>query len=162
MGSPASSWATPMVNGLHTPAAKPHPAASRLMPMPVKASQPKSTAKATTMGTRGTHSSKEPIIEPIAIKISTISAINRYRTPRYRLDTLVSMYFISLQRSRQVKTPPITSRKTITAIKVPFPEAPRTKKGDRIHFQKAMPPSIGTKSAVASITRLPASSNTLV
>ena len=68
MGSPASCWATPTVKGLHTPAAKPHPAANRLIPTPVRASHPSPAARATTMGTRGTHSSKEPMRDPMAMK----------------------------------------------------------------------------------------------
>ena len=77
MGSPARVWATPIVKGLATPAAKPQPTASRLMPTPVTASQPRPTASVTTMGTRGTTSSKEPTREPMAIKNRTRAAMSR-------------------------------------------------------------------------------------
>ena len=76
MGRPASCWATPTVKGLQIPAANPQPTASRLMPRPVRASQPSLIARATTMGTRGTHSSKEPIMEPIPMKNRMMTAIN--------------------------------------------------------------------------------------
>ena len=77
MGRPERPCATPTVKGLHTPAAKPQPAASRLMAMPVTESQPRLTDSATTMGTSGTHSSKEPMNEPMAMKNSTITACSR-------------------------------------------------------------------------------------
>ena len=77
MGRPANSWATPMVKGLQTPEAKPQPTAKRLMPMPVKGSQPRLTDRATTIGTSGTHSSKEPIMAPSAIKKADVTASRR-------------------------------------------------------------------------------------
>ena len=41
--------------------------------------------------------------------------------------------------SSMVKIPPITSRKMMTAISVPFPSAPSTSSGESIHFQNGMP-----------------------
>ena len=77
MGSPAKVWATPMVKGLATPAANPQPAASRLMATPVSTSHPRPTARAVTMGTRGTTSSKEPTREPMAMKNRISTAMSR-------------------------------------------------------------------------------------
>ena len=77
MGRPARVWATPMVKGLATPAAKPQPAASRLMASPVSAVQPRLRARATTSGTRGATSSKEPTSEPMAMKKAISTAISR-------------------------------------------------------------------------------------
>ena len=64
IGSPASSCATPTVNGLHTPAANPHPIASILIPSPTKESQPRRMASATTIGTKG-----RKTVEPALRKI---------------------------------------------------------------------------------------------
>ena len=61
IGRPANSCATPTVNGLHTPAEKPQPIASKLIPKPTSESHPKRIASATTIGTSGTASSKEPM-----------------------------------------------------------------------------------------------------
>ena len=76
IGRPASCCATPMVNGLQMPEAKPQLTASRLMPIPVSTSQPRLVDSATTMGTSGTHSSKEPIIAPMPMKNRMMSAMS--------------------------------------------------------------------------------------
>ena len=105
-----------------------------LMPTPVRASQPRPTARDTTMGTRGMTSSKEPMKEPMAMKNSTTTAMSRYRAAPKRPTTRRSIYSISPQRSRLLKMPPITSRKTMTAMMVPLPSAVRTRKGDSSHL----------------------------
>ena len=140
IGSPANSCATPTVNGLQIPEAKPQPMASRLIPSPVNASHPKRIANATTIGTSGTHSSKEPMKAPIAMKKSVTKASSLYFSFPYRYVILSSMYFISPHFSRQLNTPPITSKKAITAMSDTLSSPPSTSTGDRAHFQNGIPP----------------------
>ena len=64
IGSSASLCARPTVKGLRTPEAKPQPTARRLIATPVSASHPRLTDSATTIGTIGTTSSKEPTKAP--------------------------------------------------------------------------------------------------
>ena len=141
VGSPAIPCATPTVKGLQTPDAKPQPTASILILTPVSGSHPIRMASATTIGTRGTHSSKEPTIAPSAIKNSISIAISRYFTAPKRWVSLPSIYLIRPHLSRLLKIPPITRRNAMTAISAPLPDAPSTRKGERSHFQNGMPPS---------------------
>lgn len=158
MGSPARDWATPMVKGLQTPAAKPQPAAKRLIPSPVTASQPKLTASATTMGTKGTHSSKLPMKAPIAMKNRGITARRVYFVWAKRCTKRCSMYCIRPQTSSALKTPPMTSRNAMMAQTIPPPSAPSTRMGLNSHLLKGRPPSIYRKLPWDTMTVLPLSS----
>ena len=59
---------------------------------------------------------------------------------------------------RALNTPPMTSKKAMTAIRAPEPSAPSTRKGDSSHFQKGNPPSTFRKPAWVSMMVWPASS----
>ena len=108
-GRPAMPCATPMLKGLAMAALNPKPVDSRLMPRPVSESQPMDHARATTMGIRGTVSSKSPSRAPSAMKNRQVTAIRTYLRVRNRVTMAAMSVRTTPAWSRTAKLPP-TSR----------------------------------------------------
>ena len=129
----AIRWATATVKGLVTDEAKPKARGKRLIPSPVRESQPSDIANGTIKIIMGTMPSYTPINDDIAMKKRIIRASNRYfREPNRATRTRTSSS-ITPALSRIAMEPPTKIRKIMMVTKAIFPGAKRISAGAVSH-----------------------------